>query len=146
MFNHELIKKDPDHFLYELNLPLNFYQIARNSYEKRLSIGQSVSVSGLKRSYLTKREEREAFTILCGTEIKLGRDLFHDSENDDERKKLKDIAEKIEIEVMLLSQEEPVKAIITDYDTVEDVCNKVSKLIGLRSNRDFRLFHEIGKK
>jgi hypothetical protein len=29
---------------------------------------------------------------------------------------------------------------------VEDVCNKVSTLIGLRSNRDFRLFHEIGKK
>lgn len=29
---------------------------------------------------------------------------------------------------------------------MEDVCNKVSKLIGLRTNRDFRLFHEIGKK
>jgi NADH/NAD ratio-sensing transcriptional regulator Rex len=29
---------------------------------------------------------------------------------------------------------------------VEDACNKVSTLIGLRSNRDFRLFHEIGKK
>ena len=109
-------------------------------------MGQSVSVSGLKRSYLTKREEKEAFTILCGTEIKLGRDLFHDFDNDEERRKLKEIADKIEIEVMLLSQEEPVKVLITDYDTVEDVCNKVSKLIGLRSNRDFRLFHEIGKK
>lgn len=35
---------------------------------------------------------------------------------------------------------------ISTLDTVEDVCNKVSRLIGLRSNRDFRLFHEIGKK
>jgi hypothetical protein len=35
---------------------------------------------------------------------------------------------------------------VTKYDTVEDVCNKVSKLLGLRENRDFRLFHEIGKK
>lgn len=35
---------------------------------------------------------------------------------------------------------------VTQFDTVEDVCNKVSKLLGLRSNRDFRLFHEIGKK
>jgi hypothetical protein len=35
---------------------------------------------------------------------------------------------------------------ITEYDTVEDVCNRLSKLMGLRSNRDFRLFHEIGKK
>ncbi len=35
---------------------------------------------------------------------------------------------------------------VTRYDTVEDVCNKVSKLLGLRENRDFRLFHEIGKK
>jgi len=39
-----------------------------------------------------------------------------------------------------------VKIRITKYDTVEDICNKVSTLIGLRSNRDFRLFHEIGKK
>lgn len=35
---------------------------------------------------------------------------------------------------------------MTEFDTVEDVCNKLSKLLGLRSNRDFRLFHEIGKK
>ncbi len=45
-----------------------------------------------------------------------------------------------------LFEEDPIVVTITDYDTVEDVCNKVSKLIGLRSNRDFRLFHEIGKK
>jgi hypothetical protein len=43
-------------------------------------------------------------------------------------------------------EDDPTVITITDYDTVEDVCNKVSKLIGLRSNRDFRLFHEIGKK
>lgn len=35
---------------------------------------------------------------------------------------------------------------ITEYDTVQDVCDKVSRIIGLRLNRDFRLFHEIGKK
>jgi hypothetical protein len=35
---------------------------------------------------------------------------------------------------------------VTRHDTVEDVCNKLSKLLGLRQNRDFRLFHEIGKK
>ena len=29
------------------------------------------------------------FTLLCGTEIELGRDLFHDSENSDELKKAK---------------------------------------------------------
>jgi hypothetical protein len=48
---------------------------------KRLSMGQTVTISGLKRSYLTKREEKEMFTILCGNEIELGRDLFHDSDN-----------------------------------------------------------------
>jgi hypothetical protein len=42
-------------------------------------MAQTVTLSGLKRSYLTKKEEKEAFTILCGTEIKLGRDLFHDN-------------------------------------------------------------------
>jgi hypothetical protein len=29
---------------------------------------------------------------------------------------------------------------------VEDVCNEVSNLLGLKTNRDFRLFHEVGKK
>ena len=104
-------------------------------------MGQSVTISGLKRSYLTKREEKEMFTILCGTEIELGRDLFHDSDSNDEIKKLKDNSEKIEIQVLTLIECEPVKIKITKYDTVEDVCNKVSTLIGLRSNRDFRLFH-----
>ena len=42
--------------------------------------------------------------------------------------------------------EEPIIVRINEYFTVEDVCYKVSKLIGLRMNRDFRLFHEIGKK
>ena len=42
--------------------------------------------------------------------------------------------------------EEPVGVKITEQNTVEDVCIKVSKLIGLRMNKDFRLFHEIGKK
>lgn len=83
LFNHPLIKAAPAHFLAYLHLPPNFYQLARTSYEKRISLGQSTSISGLKRNYLTKKEEREAFTILCGTEIKLGRDLFHDSENDE---------------------------------------------------------------
>ncbi len=55
LFNHELIKKDPAYFLRALNFPENFYQIARTSYEKRFSLGQSVVVSGLKRSYLTKK-------------------------------------------------------------------------------------------
>lgn len=45
-----------------------------------------------------------------------------------------------------MKQDETVMVKVTEYDTVEDVCNKVSKLIGLRENRDFRLFHEIGKK
>lgn len=58
-------------------------------------MGQSVTVSGLKRSYLTKREEKEAFTIICGTEIELGRDLFHDIENTEEERKLRENAEKI---------------------------------------------------
>ena len=48
--------------------------MAEVEYLKRLSMGQSVTISGLKRSYLTKREEKEMFTILCGTEIELGRD------------------------------------------------------------------------
>lgn len=43
-------------------------------------------------------------------------------------------------------EEEPVKIYISEETKVEDVCHKVSKLIGLRMNRDFRLFHEIGKK
>ena len=42
--------------------------------------------------------------------------------------------------------EEPITVRITEFNTVEDVCIKVSKLIGLRMNKDFRLFHEIGKK
>jgi hypothetical protein len=146
LFNHDLVKQHPAYFLSLLNFPPNFYQLARNSYEKRFSLGENPTISGLKRSYLTKREEREAFTILCGTEIKLGRDLFHDNEADEEVKRAKEAAEKIEISVVTLFEEEPIVISITDYDTVEDVCNKVSKLIGLRSNRDFRLFHEIGKK
>ena len=35
---------------------------------------------------------------------------------------------------------------IKETDTVEDICNKVSMRAGLLVNRDFRLFHEIGKK
>ena len=83
LFNHPAIKGEPEYFLTYLNLPANFYDLARTSYEKRLSLGQSVTVSGLRRSYLTKREEKEAFTFLCGTEIELGRDLFHDIENNE---------------------------------------------------------------
>jgi hypothetical protein len=48
--------------------------------------------------------------------------------------------------VITLDQAQPNIVRITEYDTVEDVCNRLSKLMGLRSNRDFRLFHEIGKK
>lgn len=40
-----------------------------------------------------------------------------------------------------MKDDEVVTVRVTEYDTVEDVCNKVSKLIGLRTNRDFRLFH-----
>ena len=67
LFNHEKIKESPAFFLTYLNLPENFYEVARTSFEKRISMGQSVTVSGLKRSYLTRREEKEAFTILCAT-------------------------------------------------------------------------------
>ena len=35
---------------------------------------------------------------------------------------------------------------ISDLYTVEDVCYEVSKLLELKTNRDFRLFHEVGKK
>ena len=55
LFNHPLIKENPSFFLSYLNLPENFYEVARTSYERRISLGQSVTVSGLKRSYLTKR-------------------------------------------------------------------------------------------
>lgn len=67
-------------------------------------------------------------------------------EAEESLKKKKDEAEKIDINVQTLFEQDPIVITITDYDTVEDVCNKVSKLIGLRSNRDFRLFHQIGKK
>lgn len=143
LFNHELIKQSPDYFLRALNFPTNFYQLARDSHQQRLAPSP---LTALARTHLTKREEKEAFTILCGTEIKLGRDLFHDSQADEDLKRRKEGAEKIEIRVQTLFEEEPIAISITDFDTVEDVCNKVSKLIGLRSNRDFRLFHEIGKK
>lgn len=43
-------------------------------------------------------------------------------------------------------EDEPCIVSITEFYTVEDVCHKMSKIIGLRMNRDFRLFHEIGKK
>ena len=56
LFNHELIKKDPEYFLKSLSLPTNFYDIARTSYEKRISLNQSVTFSGLKKTYLTKKE------------------------------------------------------------------------------------------
>jgi hypothetical protein len=69
LFNHELIKTDPQFFLKYLHLPENFYHIAEHSYQKRISLGQSVTISGLRRSYLTKKEEKEMFTIPCGTEI-----------------------------------------------------------------------------
>lgn len=55
LFNHPLIKSKPKYFLNYLNLPENFYEVARTSYEKRISIGQNVTFSGLKRSYLTKK-------------------------------------------------------------------------------------------
>jgi hypothetical protein len=41
----------------------------------------------------------------------------------------------------MLDEYEPKAVNIGRLDTVEDACNKVSTLIGLRSNRDFRLFH-----
>jgi hypothetical protein len=55
MFNHELIIKEPEYFLKYLNLPTNFYQMAESAYQKRISMGQSVTVSGLRRAYLTKK-------------------------------------------------------------------------------------------
>lgn len=55
LFNNELIKQDSGFFLRYLNLPENFYAMARNSYEKRISTEQSVTISGLRREYLTKR-------------------------------------------------------------------------------------------
>lgn len=67
LFNHPLIKQCPAYFLKALNLPENFYYLARTSYERRISMAQTVTLSRLKRSYLTHKEEREAFTILCGT-------------------------------------------------------------------------------
>jgi hypothetical protein len=45
-----------------------------------------------------------------------------------------------------MNREEPYKICITEFLSVENVCHKVSKLICLRMYRDFRLFHEIGKK
>lgn len=42
--------------------------------------------------------------------------------------------------------EEPMEIKVTDLYTVEDVCNEVSNLLDLKTNRDFRLFHEVGKK
>lgn len=86
-------------------MPHNFYDIARNSYEKRLSLAQDTNISGIKRPFLTKKQEREAFTILCGTEIKLGRDLFHDFQNDEELKKLKDTAERVDVQVWTLIED-----------------------------------------
>jgi|JI7StandDraft_1071085.scaffolds.fasta_scaffold346260_1 hypothetical protein len=35
---------------------------------------------------------------------------------------------------------------ISDLYTVEDVCYEVSNLLELKTNRDFRLFHEAGRK
>ena len=55
LFNHEIIKRDPAYFLKALNFPENFYKIARSSYEKRFTLGQSVAISGLKSSFLTKK-------------------------------------------------------------------------------------------
>lgn len=95
LFNHPIIRANPSYFLRYLSLPDNFFEVARNSYERRISVAQTVTLSRLKRSYLTKKEEREAFTILCGTEIRLGRDLFHDDQHDEELKKLKETAKNI---------------------------------------------------
>lgn len=95
LFNQPIIRADPSYLLRYLNLPDNFFDVARNSYERRISVTQTVTLSRLKRSYLTKKEEREAFTILCGTEIRLGRDLFHDDLQDEELKKLKETAKHI---------------------------------------------------
>ncbi len=55
-------------------------------------------------------------------------------------------AEKVDIYINTMPQNEVKMVRVTKFDTVEDVCNKVSRLLGLRENRDFRLFHEIGKK
>ncbi len=35
---------------------------------------------------------------------------------------------------------------ISDLYTVQDVCYEVSNMLELKTNRDFRLFHEVGKK
>ena len=52
----------------------------------------------------------------------------------------------MDVKIYTMVEEDPCTVSITQYYTVEDICNKVSKIIGLRMNRDFRLFHEIGKK
>ncbi len=87
---------------------------------------------------------KEAFTLLCATEIKLGRDIYHDSDLKLQHRKQK--AEKIQIYIHTMPANELKMVRVTEFDSVEDVCNMLSKLLGLRSNRDFRLFHEIGKK
>ena len=81
---------------------------------------------------------------MCATEIKLGRDIYHDVDQKVQIEKGE--AEKVEIYIHTMPHNEVKMVRVTKYDTVEDVCNKVSKLLGLRENRDFRLFHEIGKK
>ncbi len=55
LFNHPIIRADPTYFLRYLNLSDTFFEVARNSYERRISVAQTATLSRLKRSYLTKK-------------------------------------------------------------------------------------------
>lgn len=78
---------------------------------------------------------------MCATEIKLGRDVFHDIDEMAMLEKKANESDKTDIYVNTMVGEDPVVLKITESFTVEDVCHKVSKMIGLKMNRDFRLFH-----
>lgn len=92
---------------------------------------------------MSKREstdEMSAFEILCATELKLGRYSFHESEVKRPYK-----GEEATIDICLVTGGVE-RVTVNEFDTVEDVCNKVSRKLGLGMSRDFRLFHEVGKK
>ena len=132
ILNDTGIQKQPEFMISKLNLKEKFYQLPELIQER---------IDKEKPSFSDSKHNWTAFELLCATELQLGRYNFHG----DEMYRESHGGQEYFIDVKTLTGDIH-KIKITEFDTVEDVCNKVSKRIGLTMNRDFRLFHEIGKK
>lgn len=132
VLNDKDVRADPTFVVNTLKLRDNFYDMPK-LIEERIEQNK-------KKLADEKHVEPTALDLLCCVELKLGRYSYHFEE---QKRPFK--GESVMVDICLMTSDVE-RITITEFDTVEDVCNKISRKIGLNINRDFRLFHEIGKK